>query len=358
MFMVFFNVYILSAMRVFIQEEDGKREIYMNESVGSSLHDVIEGGDYDKAYYCIYPHMVSFRDHLLRTPLHCSCLKHGKFNRVSRRLIRHDSDINAKDYYGRTPLHHACFMSNYEMIIHLLSRGGNPSILDNEGHHCMNFLLEKYWHKDLHYRSFFHSRHYDLTLLRICRLLVQNGFSYKCSIMNIRSEKLAICLYDLGCLNITHETLYFCMTFDFITLAGRLARGLDHYSGRSLLYACGGGYIDVVKALLDRGAEINPTDGNSPLFYSYKGKHTHISVKLLEYGGKLNSIDYDKYDKISQEVIVVENEIRQRKWDRCKTFVYLRYYPSMLSIGVLGTLVDRFTNMNQDDVFNHVLSFI
>ena len=352
-------------MRVFIQEEDGKREICIGKSIGSSLHGIIEGGDYDEAYYSTFPHMVSYRDHFLRTPLHCSCLKHDKFNRVSRRLIRYDSDIDAKDYYGRTPLHHACFVSNYEMVIHLLSKGGNPSILDNEGNCCMNFLFDKNYNTGLEYSPFFISRHYDLKLLRICRLLVQNGCSYKRSIMDIRSEKLASCLYDLGCINITHNTLNSCMYSNFITLAGRVARGLDHEtslhdsgSSLSLLYACGGGYGNVVKILLDKGVDINPTDGDSPLFRSYVGKHTHLSVKLVEYGGKLNRIDYDRYDTISKEVVIVDNEIRQRKWDRCKTFVYLRYYPSMLSIGVLGTLVDRFTSMNQDDVFKHILSFI
>jgi ankyrin repeat domain-containing protein 17 len=67
---------------------------------------------------------------------------------------------------------------------------------------------------------------------------------------------------------------------------------LLHVSGNTaLIYACCGGYEDVVKVLLDHGAEIEShnENGHTPLMEAASGGHVNVAKLLLERGACINS---------------------------------------------------------------------
>ena len=59
----------------------------------------------------------------------------------------------------------------------------------------------------------------------------------------------------------------------------------------ALIYACCGGYEDVVKVLLDHGAEIEShnENGHTPLMEAASGGHVNVAKLLLERGACINS---------------------------------------------------------------------
>ena len=65
-----------------------------------------------------------------------------------------------------------------------------------------------------------------------------------------------------------------------------------YFSGNTaLIYACCGGYEDVVKVLLDHGAEIEShnENGHTPLMEAASGGHVNVAKLLLERGACINS---------------------------------------------------------------------
>jgi ankyrin repeat protein len=84
---------------------------------------------------------VNARDRYGRTPLHWACY-HGHVQ-VVKELREHGADIDAKDSDGNTPLPYACTMGHVSVVIELLSlndsngttsRGANIEAKDNAGH--------------------------------------------------------------------------------------------------------------------------------------------------------------------------------------------------------------------------------
>jgi ankyrin repeat protein len=52
---------------------------------------------------------------------------------VARILLEAGADPNARDVYGRTPLHYAVFHDNPRIVSLLLRYGADPNVRDNDG---------------------------------------------------------------------------------------------------------------------------------------------------------------------------------------------------------------------------------
>jgi ankyrin repeat domain-containing protein 17 len=66
---------------------------------------------------------------------------------------------------------------------------------------------------------------------------------------------------------------------------------LNFPGNTALIYACCGGYEDVVKVLLDHDAEIEShnENGHTPLMEAASGGHVNVAKLLLERGACINS---------------------------------------------------------------------
>ena len=59
----------------------------------------------------------------------------------------------------------------------------------------------------------------------------------------------------------------------------------------ALTYACCGGFVDVVKILIDAGAELEShnENGHTPLMEASSGGHVNVAALLLERGAGINT---------------------------------------------------------------------
>ena len=53
-----------------------------------------------------------------------------------------DTDVNARDEYDNTPLHHAVAAGNAPMVNLLLEHNANPNLVNREGHSPMQLARE------------------------------------------------------------------------------------------------------------------------------------------------------------------------------------------------------------------------
>ena len=67
-------------------------------------------------------------DHVLMTPLHCAITKQEVTNHLKK-----NANINAQDFNGNTPLHHAIMHNDYNIAKHLIDCGADVNIQNNEG---------------------------------------------------------------------------------------------------------------------------------------------------------------------------------------------------------------------------------
>jgi hypothetical protein len=120
-----------------------------------------------------------------------------------KKLLDEGEDINAKDDYGRTPLHYASINGDLDIIKFLVEKGANVNAKDDYGR------------TPLHYASIY-------GIVDVVKFLVKEG-------ANVNAR--------------------------------------DEYGSTPLHYAAPKGYLDVVKFLVEKGADINAKnkDGKTPL---------------------------------------------------------------------------------------------
>jgi ankyrin repeat protein len=81
-----------------------------------------------------------------------AAISRGKLNRV-KELLNQGVSVNARDQYGRTPLHLAAQMGHLNVVKELLNRGANKNArrqnYENRNHNGFTPLHDATWHKKL-----------------------------------------------------------------------------------------------------------------------------------------------------------------------------------------------------------------
>lgn len=72
-----------------------------------------------------------------------TALEHNLWDVVDYCQLHH-ADINAKDENGATPLHRAAAATNWEAVKEIVSRDGDPNLLDRHGCSVLNKSLDSY----------------------------------------------------------------------------------------------------------------------------------------------------------------------------------------------------------------------
>jgi len=85
------------------------------------------------------PELVNAKAWNAMTPLHHSCLKGRK--ELTRLLLAHSADPNARTSFDETPLHYACRCGNVATIHTLIKAGADVNLVDKQGRGCMHFAV-------------------------------------------------------------------------------------------------------------------------------------------------------------------------------------------------------------------------
>ncbi|KAK8923327.1 Ankyrin repeat domain-containing protein 17 [Metarhizium anisopliae] len=180
---------------------------------------------------------------------------------VIKRQLEQGVDVEARDWYGRTPLVYAIYGGNQHIVQLLLENGAHVAVMDS-------------WHNTpLHNAA--SKGHED-----IVKLLLEKGADIESGDINGRTplfiavlrgnEAVAKLLLEKGA-NIEAKTTM---------------------SHTPLLIAALGGHEAVVKLLLEKGADIEARDqwNNTPLFNAISERDEAVVKLLLEKGADANAI--------------------------------------------------------------------
>lgn len=213
-----------------------------------------------------------------KTPLHCACL-HGSVDIVNF-LLECKANLTATCEDGSQALHFACHSGNLELVQLLVNRGCSPHYSNHRGEtpfiwacerghidvmqylqtqHVNVFCRCKFGHTALHYAAMFGHLHAVEYLISKIGLQVDATDNEMGTALHCACQKghYAVAKYFVNtpCLHINTST--------------RIT---------PLHSACDGGNLEIVKLLLEHGANMYATDvdGRTPLHYAcYRG---HINI--------------------------------------------------------------------------------
>ncbi|XP_062512429.1 serine/threonine-protein phosphatase 6 regulatory ankyrin repeat subunit B-like [Corticium candelabrum] len=189
-----------------------------------------------------------------------------------RRLVEQGGNVNDVDdtWYRKTALHYAAIYGNSDICSFLLSQGTNVSQTDEDGN------------TPLHFAAYYH--HVDT-----CQLLVD----HKDDVTSVNNKGQTPFHLTLASDQGTRASPAL-ITNESVNVA-------DRHGNRALHIAARNGDIQIVKLLVDCGADlkhnakIDAVDkgGNQPLHLAVRKGHTRTSRLLLSHDADVNSLNED-----------------------------------------------------------------
>ncbi|PSN40934.1 hypothetical protein C0J52_16263 [Blattella germanica] len=200
------------------------------------------------------------KDEYGRTPMHYAAEKN--LMKVVECLLELKCDIDCTSKYGETPLLKAIKWGNEEITIKLLKHGANPNAKDEYGRTPMHYAAEK-------------------NLMKVVEYLLE----LKC---------------DIDCTNKKGETpLINAIKMEYEEMAIKLLKlganpkAKDEYGRTPMHYAVKKNLMKVVECRLELKCDIDCTNkyGDTPLLEAIEQGNEEMAIKLLKLGANLNAKD-------------------------------------------------------------------
>ena len=205
-------------------------------------------------------------------PRFVSCvelIKKRNFNDICNFIIKEPELMDSADAFGNSVLHWAVLSRNLELINFLLNKNIDPDVRRADGQTPILLGINgDYWYRDRDIKGNDIADRWD-----VIRLLIELGANYVLSVACAIGDEVRV---------------------DEI-LRSNPSEGTRLDTGRRspLAYAAGNGHTQIVKKLLDLGADPNAPEECSTrgraLFESCAGNHLETSRLLLEYGADPNA---------------------------------------------------------------------
>jgi len=198
-------------------------------------------------------------------------------------------DINVPDSKGNTPLHSACQIAEVEFVRLVLERNATVNIRNAEGDtplhiacragsaECVTLLLEHNAEVEMRNRRY-------SPLHIACK---EGAFEVAEILVNAEADVNSISADDSTPLGLC------CLSSDTRLFNLLLAKGAD--INLAFLHACGTGNLQVVKKLLEYGANVHAEFEDMPLTLAWQNGHNDVIRALLDAGAK---VEYYLFKKI------------------------------------------------------------
>jgi ankyrin repeat protein len=195
--------------------------------------------------------------------------------RVKELIEKQPALVHAADERGNQPIHWAVLTRQLSLIDYLLEYGANINAMRPDGAKPIDLT-----NGDYHYRSWY-------------RDLPPNGIRKHEVVIGYLMARGAYCDIDVAAKVGYYDRVKELLEQD-PDLVNRLPSYVDYYSGLPLRCAAGTGHLEVVKLLLQRGANPNePEPGIAPhggaLHAAIGGKHYEIVKLLLQHGANADA---------------------------------------------------------------------
>ncbi len=215
---------------------------------------------------------------------------------VAQMLLEKGVDPNHKNEDGNTPLMHACWYGKFEMSKLLIEYGADVNVRNNEGDTPLINALTNGGHPD----ELFH-------------LLIENGADIHAkddegytpllrALINYRRSDIAIKLIDMGAdIHVKDKngrTPLLLASYDrpdivkMLIEKGANLNVKENNNGESPLYIASDENIEIVRILLEAGADVNikNKNENTPLHNACGWNMYDIAVLLIQYRANVNAI--------------------------------------------------------------------
>lgn len=195
--------------------------------------------------------------------------------RVQELIEQQPGLVHAADERGNQPIHWAVLTRQLDLIDYLLKHGANINAMRPDGAKPLDLT-----NGDYHYRSWY-------------RDLPPNAIRKHEVVIGYLMSRGAYC--DIS---VAAKIGYYDRVKELLekdpALVNRLPTYVDYYSGLPLRCAAAAGHVEIVKLLLQRGANPNePEPGIAPqggaLHAAIGGKHFEIVKLLLEHGANADA---------------------------------------------------------------------
>uniref|UniRef100_A0A0A9WC50 Ankyrin repeat and KH domain-containing protein 1 n=1 Tax=Lygus hesperus TaxID=30085 RepID=A0A0A9WC50_LYGHE len=191
---------------------------------------------------------------------------------IVRLLIHHGADVNAQSSSGNTPLMYACAGGHVEAVRVLLDNGANVEDHNENGH---TPLMEA--------ASAGH--------VPVAEILLARGAGINTHSNEFKESALTLACYK-GHLDMVR----------FLLEAGADQEHKTDEMHTALMEASMDGHVEVARLLLDSGAQVNmPTDSfESPLTLAACGGHVDLALLLIERGANIEEVNDEGYTPLME----------------------------------------------------------
>ncbi|XP_066252742.1 ankyrin repeat domain-containing protein 17 isoform X3 [Euwallacea similis] len=191
---------------------------------------------------------------------------------IVRLLAHHHADVNAQSTSGNTPLMYACAGGHTEVVKFLLENGANVEDHNENGH---TPLMEA--------ASAGH--------VGLAKILLMHGAGINTHSNEFKESALTLACYK-GHLDMVR----------FLLEAGADQEHKTDEMHTALMEASMDGHVEVARLLLDSGAQVNmPTDSfESPLTLAACGGHVELAMLLIERGANIEEVNDEGYTPLME----------------------------------------------------------
>lgn len=240
---------------------------------------------------------VDALDIVQSTPLHWACANgHLEATQI---LCKYNAQVNVKDKYGYSPLHLCLRKKEYKVADFLLLMGADLNFKKGDGQTVLHNCSEK---GDIQTLTWLLSKPKILINrkdkagntpvmlaaakghVKVVEMLMKKDLQ-SCTIRNECNENMIHLAAYAG-----HKAIVFLVASLSPSICNTMLNEYDIHNKTPLHHSVQTNQFQMVKTLLNMGAEVNPQDslGNTPLHYAIKNSDVKIARFLIQSGAKMD----------------------------------------------------------------------